>query len=184
MLLTTDLATTGAQVVPVLAIGAVVAFRARVRAHDQMAQPLRSSVSAYSRKVVALHQQGVRGQALVDALDNLDEPGGRSLSVGTEYVLRVLGVVAVLAIILANLAAEVVCLLVLGGSVAPSAGQAVFVITAIAAGLALLVVAPLVANMPSWGLSRSALRTADYVRARQIIEQAAAEAAEDHRSTA
>ncbi|MDG4827428.1 hypothetical protein O7635_36765 [Asanoa sp. WMMD1127] len=183
MLLTTDLATTGAQVVPVLAIGAVVAFRARVRAHEQMAQPLRTSISAFSRKVVELHQNGVRGQALLDAIAVADAGGGRSLSVGTVYVLRVLGVVAVLTTILANLAAEVICLLVLGGSVAPSAGHAVFVMVAITAGLALLVVVPLLSNMPTWGLSRAVLRTADYERARKIIEQAAAEVAEGPRST-
>jgi hypothetical protein len=180
--LTTDLATTGAQVVPVLAIGAVVVFRARVRAHEQMARPLRSSVSAFSRKVVELHGQGVRGQALVDAISAVDDAHGRSLSVGTEYVLRVIGVVAVLATILANLAAEVICLFVLSESVAPSTWHAVFVIVAITAGLALLVVAPLVGNQPTWGLSRSVLQTTDYARAREIIEQAAAEAAEDRRS--
>ncbi|WP_203701547.1 hypothetical protein [Asanoa iriomotensis] len=182
MLLTTDLATTGAQVVPVLAIGAVVAFRARVRAHEQMAQPLRTSVTAFSRTVVDLHQQGIRGQALVDAIGAIDDGRSRSLSVGTEYVLRVLGVVAVLATILANLAAEVICLLVLAGSIAPSGWQAVFVMAAITSGLALLVLAPLLGNMPTWGLSRSALRTADYATARQIIEQAAADAAESSRS--
>ncbi|HEX2774008.1 MAG TPA: hypothetical protein VHN18_16480 [Micromonosporaceae bacterium] len=78
MQLTTDLATTGAQIVPVLALGAVVAFRARVRAHEQMAQPLTNSISAFSRKVVELHQQGVRGQALVDAIEAAAEAGGRS----------------------------------------------------------------------------------------------------------
>lgn len=174
--MTTDLATTGAQVVPVLAIGAVVAFRARVRAHEQMALPLRSSINAFSRQVVELHDRGVRGQALIDAVGAIDAaPRGRSLSVGTEYTLRILGVVGVLATIVANLAAEVICLLVLSGSVGPGGWQAVFLLVAITAGLALLVVAPLLGNLPTWGLSRSALRTADYVRARQIIDQAAAD---------
>jgi hypothetical protein len=34
--MTDDLATTGVQVVPVLALGAVIAYRARVRAHEQL----------------------------------------------------------------------------------------------------------------------------------------------------
>jgi hypothetical protein len=174
--MTTDLATTGAQVVPVLAIGAVVAFRARVRAHEQMAQPLRRSITGFSRQVVELHDRGVRGRALIDAIGAIDDPPGRSLSVGTEYTLRILGVVAVLATIVANLAAEVICLLVLSESVAPGGWQAVFVLVAITAGLALLVVAPLLGNLPTWGLSRSVLRTADYVRARQIIDEAAEQA--------
>jgi hypothetical protein len=69
----------------------------------------------------------------------------------------------------------VICLLALSGTVGPGGWQATFVLVAIIAGLALLVVVPLLANLPTWGLSRSALRTADYVRARQIIDEAAAE---------
>jgi hypothetical protein len=78
--LTTDLVTSGAQVMPVLTIGAVVAFRARVRAHERMAQPLRSMVGAFFREVVALHQQGVGGQSLVNAVSAFDE--GPRLSSG------------------------------------------------------------------------------------------------------
>jgi hypothetical protein len=76
-------------------------------------------------------------------------------------------------VILANLVAELICLAVLSELVTPRAWQAAFVLCAITAGLVLLVVVPLLANAPTWGLARSALRTPEYARARTIIEQAA-----------
>ena len=165
--MTDDLATTGAQVVPVLALGAVIAYRARVRAYEQLLRPLSSSVKEFSRQVVDLHEQGLRGAALIDAVER--QGGG---GIGAAYVLRIAAVVAVLATILANLAAELICLAVLSAAVAPRAWHAAFVLCAITAGLVVLVVVPLIANAPTWGLARSALRTPEYARALAIIEQA------------
>jgi hypothetical protein len=171
--LTTDLATTGAQIVPVLAIGAVIAYRARARAHDQMIQPLSTGVKRFSRRVVELHEQGLRGQKLLDAVTS-EQDGTGERAFGTTYVLRLLAVVAVLVTILANLFAAVVCLLVLSEAVTGRGWQAVVVICAIGAGLLLLVGVPLLAAGPMWALPFTVVRTPEYTRARAIIEEAAA----------
>jgi hypothetical protein len=165
--MTTDLATTGAQVVPVLALGAVLAYRARSRAHDQLVGPMNASVRQFSQRVVELHDdQGLRGLPLLDAIARL---GG---GVGTTYVLRLLAVVGVLVTVAANLVAELLCLAVLSQSVAARPWQAAWLLASITAGLVLLVVVPILSAGPSWASPFGALRSPEYARARAIIEQA------------
>lgn len=139
-----------------------------------MIQPLSTGVKRFSRRVVELHEQGLRGRELLDTI-TVEQDGAGERAFGTTYVLRLLAVVAVLATILANLFAAVLCLLVLSDAVTGRDWHAVVVICALGAGLLLLVGVPLLAAGPTWALPFTLVRTPEYTRARAIIEEAVAQ---------
>jgi hypothetical protein len=154
----------------------MVTYRVRARAHDQLAGPYAEMVARFSRQVSELHDQGLRGRALLDAVGRLRGTG--PLPLGVLYLLRLGSVVAVAATILANLAAELLCLAVLADGVAARAWQAWFVLLSIAAGFLLLVVLPLLTEGPGWRRPFASLKSDDYRRAMALIDAAATESAD------
>jgi hypothetical protein len=176
MELTMELAATAGQVIPVFAVGSLVAYTARVRSHNAYLNPFMAALTELDAKVIEWDSAGLSGFELIRRGHAfLRERLGVNYQLDSSvWQTRLLAILAYSVVLLANVIAFCVCLLRLFGWTMPPF-TSYFVILSTAAGLLATALVPMLARSKGVGSAYTNRQTPLAVKAREISQRARAE---------
>lgn len=175
MQFTMELAATASQVIPVFAVGSLVAYAAQVRSHNNYLRPYMLAIKEINSNVVRWDAEGIEGYELIKQGNRyIRENFGSHFEVDPwEIQRRLWAVVFFLLIIIANAVAFVLALLRLGNSTTPQ-HSAVFVVCAMVFGLAATALVPIVARSRGLGVMVAMFNDPSTKHAGEITKRARA----------